>query len=70
MLFRSQMTEPVVKAPESVVQKKMGKQTLKTDTGIEISIPIDQVRDGNAVEFINNPDGTISILIKNVNRIR
>ena len=69
-LGRQQMTEPVVKAPEAVVQKKMGKQTLKTDTGIEISIPIDQVRDGNAVEFINNPDGTISILIKNVNRIR
>jgi len=43
---------------------------LKTDTGIEISIPLDQYRDGNAVEFINNPDGTVSILIKNVNRIR
>jgi hypothetical protein len=69
-LGRQQMSEPVVKAPEIVVQKKMGKQKLKTDTGIEISIPIEQVRDGNAVEFINNPDGTISILIKNVNRIR
>lgn len=69
-LEKQQLSEPVVKVPETVIQKKVGKQTLKTDTGIEISIPIEQYRDGNAVEFINNPDGTVSILIKNVNRIR
>ncbi len=69
-LEKQQMTEPVVKAPDAIIQKKVGKQTLKTDTGIEISIPLDQYRDGNALEFINHPDGTISILIKNVNRIR
>lgn len=49
--------------------KRLEKQYLKTDTGIEINIPMEQYRDINQVEFITNPDGTISVLIKNINRI-
>lgn len=49
--------------------KKFEKQYLKTDTGIEINIPMDQYEDTEQVEFITNPDGTISVLIKNINRI-
>ncbi len=32
-------------------------------------IPMDQYNDKNNVEFITNPDGTIWVLIKNINRI-
>lgn len=49
--------------------KKFEKQFLKTDTGIEINIPTDQYDDISKVEFITNPDGTISVLIKNINHI-
>ncbi len=49
--------------------KKMEKQYLKTDTGIEINIPMEQYQDANQVEFITNPDGTVSVLIKNINQI-
>lgn len=47
-------------------EKKFSKHKIKTDNGIELSIPTDIYKDKNAVEFINNPDGTISILITNV----
>ncbi|MCD7825758.1 MAG: nucleoid-associated protein [Clostridiaceae bacterium] len=49
--------------------KKFEKQYLKTDTGIEINIPMEQYQDVNQVEFITNPDGTISVIIKNINKI-
>ena len=49
--------------------KKFEKQYLKTDTGIEINIPMEQYEDASQVEFITNVDGTISVLIKNINKI-
>lgn len=49
--------------------KKFEKQFLTTDSGIEINIPMEEYNNKQHVEFITNPDGTISVLIKNVNRI-
>lgn len=49
--------------------KKFEKQFLTTDTGIEINIPMEQYNNKNNVEFITNVDGTISVLIKNINHI-
>lgn len=49
--------------------RKFEKQHLTTDTGVEIKIPMEQYQDGEHIEFITNPDGSISILIKNVGRI-
>lgn len=49
--------------------KKFAKQYLATDTGVEIKIPMEQYKDGEHIEFITNPDGSISILIKNVGHI-
>jgi len=49
--------------------KKLERQIIKTDTGIEINIPLEQYEDREKLEFINNPDGTISILIKNIGKI-
>lgn len=46
--------------------KKFQKQHLTTDTGIEISIPMEEYRNPEHVEFITNLDGTISVFIKNI----
>ncbi len=49
--------------------KKFEKQYLTTDSGIEINIPMEEYNNKQNVEFITNSDGTISVLIKNINRI-
>jgi len=49
--------------------KKFEKQFLTTDSGIEINIPMEEYNNKKHVEFITNPDGTVSVLIKNVNHI-
>lgn len=48
--------------------KKYDRQHLLTDTGIEIKIPMDQYENNN-VEFITNPDGSMSLVIKNIGNI-
>ena len=59
--------EEVLPKAESTTKKYL-KQHLITDTGIEIKIPMLQYEEGNA-EIINNPDGTISLHIKNIGNI-
>lgn len=49
--------------------RKFEKQYLTTDTGIEINIPMEQYNSKQNIEFITNPDGTISVIIKNINHI-
>lgn len=49
--------------------RKLEKQFLTTDSGIEINIPMEEYKNPEHVEFITNEDGTISVLIKNINRI-
>lgn len=51
-------------------EKKYSKQKFKLDNGIELTIPIDIYQNKDLVEFINNPDGTISVMIKNVDSIK
>lgn len=47
-------------------QRKFHKQAIKSRSGIEIKIPTQLYSNEDEVEFINNPDGTISLLIKNI----
>ena len=42
---------------------------IKTDTGIELSFPVDYFENKDYIEFINNVDGTLSIEIKNIGKI-
>lgn len=42
---------------------------IKTDTGVEMTFPVEYVHNKDYVEFINNPDGTLSIQIKNIGKI-
>ncbi len=58
-----------IKVKSQATTKKFERQQLKTDTGIEISIPMDEYNNRNHVEFTTNPDGTVSVLIKNINKI-
>lgn len=50
-------------------EKKYRLQRFKLDSGIEISIPMDIYQDHSKVEFINNPDGTMSLVIKDIDSI-
>jgi len=52
-----------------ISEKKYGKQKLKLSNGIELVVPVDVYRNPELIEFINNPDGTISVTIKNVAEI-
>lgn len=61
-------TEEVKPSHPSTI-KKYEKQFLTTDTGIEINIPMEEYNNKNHVEFITNPDGTISVLIKNISHL-
>ena len=45
-------------------------QRLVTDTGIEIKVSVSDYDNKDKIEFLTNPDGTISILIKNIKTIR
>lgn len=65
---QSRFTEDVpVNAPK--YEKKFSKQKLKLTNGIEMFIPVEVYQDKELIEFINNPDGTISVVIKNVDEI-
>lgn len=72
--FQEQMEKYDMVRQEVVVQsdataRKYQKQHLMTNTGIEIKIPMEQYRDTGSVEFITNEDGTISLLIKNIEHL-
>ena len=68
-LGKYNMVKEEVRPQSEATVKKFQKQYLKTDTGIEINIPMDEYNHNDNVEFITNPDGTISIMIKNISRL-
>jgi hypothetical protein len=49
--------------------KKYEKQFLTTDSGIEINIPMEVYKDKHKVEFITDIDGSIQIVIKNIQQL-
>ncbi len=42
---------------------------IKTDTGIEVTFPAEYFDNPQFLEFITNPDGTLSIALKNIGKI-
>jgi len=54
---------------QQVIEKVFKHHKIKTDTGVELNLPVDFYNDKEKIEFLNNPDGTISIVIKNISRI-
>lgn len=71
--FEDKMAETPI--PESVhieksyAQKSTRMHKIRTDTGIEISVPSEYMGDSEYITFINNPDGTISIELKNIGKL-
>lgn len=61
--------KPNIYLEEEGAERKFSKHKIKTDNGIEISIPMSIYRNRDSIEFINNPDGTSSIILKNINQI-
>lgn len=57
--------EEVAPVSEKTV-KKYETQVLKTDSGIEIKIPMKEYNDPSSVEFITEENGNVSVLIKNI----
>lgn len=63
------MVKEAITPKSETTTKKYQRQHLYTDTGIEIKIPMEQYKDPGSVEFITNPDGTVSVLIKNIEHL-
>lgn len=63
-----QLPEEVV-VPKKAVERKMKNQRIRTDTGIELSFPVDYYQNPEYIRFNNEPDGTISITIQHIGKI-
>jgi hypothetical protein len=63
------LPQRTISISDKLPEKKLKSQKIKTDSGIEISIPLDYYNDKEKIEFVNNVDGTISIVIKNIGKI-
>ncbi|MEG0757435.1 MAG: nucleoid-associated protein, partial [Raoultibacter sp.] len=61
--------------PERVVVEKSAaarmtkNHKIRTDTGIEITFPVEYAQSAEFIEFVNAPNGLISIELKNIGRI-
>ncbi|GAX05159.1 hypothetical protein IWT25_00462 [Secundilactobacillus pentosiphilus] len=56
-----------VKVPNpQFFEKKYGKQKIKLGNGIEIVVPVDLLKNKDFIEFRTNHDGTMSVLVKNI----
>ena len=58
-----------IKLEKSLAVRTGKNHKIKTDTGIEITFPAEYFENHDFIEFINNPDGTISIELKNIGKI-
>ena len=65
-LEKYNLANTTVEPQNPTTTKKFTKQHLMTDTGIELKIPMEEYNNKDRIEFITNPDGTISVLIKNI----
>lgn len=61
--------ENEIQLSEKITERKFKSQKIKTDTGIEINFPSTYYNNKDMIEFINQPNGTVSIVIKNVGKI-
>ena len=68
-LEKYKLPKEEIKVQNEKTTRKFEKQFLTTDSGIEINIPMEEYNNKQHVEFITNPDGTISVLIKNISKI-
>lgn len=58
-----------VKVSRALITQQSKTHKIKTDTGIELIVPVDYYQNKDFFEFINGDDGTISISLKNIGKI-
>lgn len=58
-----------VRIEKELALRKGKSHRIKTDTGIEIIIPIEYFENPDYIEFINHPNGTVSINVKNIAKL-
>lgn len=63
------LESPMIQLEEKTINRSFVKQKIKTDTGIELSIPMEIYNDPSAMEFVTAADGKIHIILKNIGRI-
>jgi hypothetical protein len=61
--------EDEIQLTEQITEKKFRNHKIKTDTGIEIHFPSTYYNNKEMIEFVNHPNGMVSIIIKNVGKI-
>jgi len=66
---RRGIAEHVINLSEQTVIRSFETKKIKTDNGIEIKIPIDMFNNPQNMELTMQPDGKISIILKNIGKI-
>jgi 37-kD nucleoid-associated bacterial protein len=61
--------EDEIQLSEQITERKFKSHKIKTDTGIEINFPSTYYNNKEMIEFVNHPNGMVSIIIKNVGKI-
>lgn len=61
--------ESKVEITDPKISRKFEYQKLKTDTGFEVKLPTHLFKDPDFIEIVNEPNGTISIILKNISQI-
>ena len=56
--------QPVTVTPARI--RRMESRSIHTASGIEVKIPTEVLSSDSEVEFLHDPDGSVSLLIKNV----
>ncbi|MBV1817513.1 nucleoid-associated protein [Anaerosalibacter bizertensis] len=67
---RRGLKEKTIEVNEPMYKKIPKTQKFVTDDGIEIKVPISLLTGDDKIEFFNNTDGTISILLKSIKEIQ
>ena len=68
-LKKANLDKAEIKVGE-VMARKFDRQKIITGNGIEISIPVDYYQDTDKVEITANSDGTINIIVKNIDEYK
>lgn len=68
-LVQEEQIPDEIKIEKSFAIKASKSHRIKTDTGIEVIFPAVYFENHEFIEFVNNPNGTISIQLKNIGKI-
>ena len=69
-LGRARLDHEKIEIDNNAARKKFDIQKITTNSGIEISIPVEFYEDESKLEIISNGDGTITFIIKNIEEFK